>query len=201
MARFTSYPKPGEHTALYDETKIWQAARATSAATSFFAPIDITAGGTTRRFLDAALGHNNPVNELWMEAAGQFCAPGASLEPRIRVLVSIGTGKPPMSAFGKSVRKVAQSIIDIANETEDTARTFHKTRPELANRDGYFRFNPPDISEVGLDEADKRAIIAQRCEAYGDDPDTERVVARWAAAAGDEQSTSTLAALEMEQFH
>lgn len=103
-----------------------------------------------------------------------------------------------MSAFGDKVTDVARSVIAIADETQDTANTFDRMHPELADRDRYFRLNPPDINEVGLDEASKRAIIAQRCEVYGAEPETLRMVARWTLAAGDEQSASALALLELE---
>ena len=56
-----SYAIPGE---LEDSApKILEAARATSAATSYFEPV------TTRglKFVDGALGANNPVNEVWTE--------------------------------------------------------------------------------------------------------------------------------------
>lgn len=200
VIRFTNYPKPGEQTELYNKAKIWEAARATSAVTTFFAPIDITTDGTTRQFLDGGLGQNNPINDLWIEAASQFCPAGTALEPRIRVLLSLGTGRPRLSAFGDSIREIATSIIAIADETQNTADTFDRMHPELALQDRYFRLNPPDISEVGLDEASKRDVIAERCEVYGQDPETQRMVARWTGAAGDEQSASAVAALAVQEL-
>ncbi|KAF1943168.1 FabD/lysophospholipase-like protein [Clathrospora elynae] len=190
--RFTdAYAKHGEHSNFYNEVKIWEVARATSASTSFFAPMDITAAGEPRRFLDAGLGSNNPVNELYMEAMAQLTGPDEELDKRIRVLVSIGTGKPALRGFGDNVTEVAQSVLAIAEETQTTANTFHQIHKVLANRDAYFRFNPPDLSEVGLDKASKARIIATRTEAYGTDADTERMVERWENAAGVEQSALT----------
>ena len=126
----------------------------------------------------------------------QLISPNEELDKRIRVLVSIGTGKPALRGFGDKVTEVAASIISIAEETQTTANVFHHMHKTLANRDGYFRFNPPDLSEVALDEASKKGIIAQRCEAYGTDADTERMVERWRNAAGTEQSALTFAVLE-----
>jgi hypothetical protein len=67
---------------------------------------------------------------------------------------------------------------------------------KLARRDGYFRFNPPDLNEVGLDEALKKDIIASRTEAYGMDAETVGMMERWKNAAGTEQSASTLAIVQ-----
>lgn len=46
--------------------KIWEAARATSAASTFFEPISI--GDHGERFTDGALIHNNPVFQVYKEA-------------------------------------------------------------------------------------------------------------------------------------
>lgn len=158
--------------------------------------MNITAAGVTRNFLDAGLGSNNPINELYLEAATQLITEDEELDKRIRVLVSIGTGRPALQGFGDKVKEVAKSILAIAEETQTTANTFHLMHRALANRDGYFRFNPPDLNEVALDEASKKGLIAQRCQAYGEDAETERTVRRWKDAAGTEQSALTLTALE-----
>jgi calcium-independent phospholipase A2-gamma len=190
--RFTDYKKDGEHSNFYNEVRIWEVARATSAATSFFAPMKIKHAGEPRCFLDAGLGHNNPIQELYLEAKEQLGKPGSYFDDQIRVLVSIGTGRPALQDFGESITEVAKSIVKIASDTQRTANTFYDMHLELADRDGYFRFNPPDLSEVLLDEASKKNIIAERTEAYGNDAETKKMVRRWVAAAGNEQSMLTL---------
>lgn len=50
------------------KVKIWEAARATSAAPSFFGPIKIEG----RKFGDGALNANNPVRQVWWEAKDLF---------------------------------------------------------------------------------------------------------------------------------
>lgn len=194
--RFTDYKKDGEHSNFYDEVRIWEVARATSAATSFFAPMKINHAGEPRCFVDAGLGHNNPIEEIYLEAKEQLGNPEIPFDDQIRILVSIGTGKPPHQTFGKSISEVAKSIIQIASETQKTANKFYEMHQELADRDGYFRLNPPDLSEVLLDEASKKNIIASRSEAYGNDPETKKMVRRWVAAAGNEQSMLTLAVVD-----
>ncbi|KAF1993615.1 phospholipase [Amniculicola lignicola CBS 123094] len=186
--RFTDYAKPGEHSNFYNEVKIWEVARATSAATSFFAPMRITHAGEPRCFLDAGIGSNNPINELYLEAMSEFKKSEDYFDKQIRVLVSIGTGRPALHGFGDKVTEVAKSIASIATETQATANTFHLMHRGLANRNGYFRFNPPDLSEVALDEANKKDIIASRTEAYGTDAETLEMVERWTNATGTEQS-------------
>jgi patatin-like phospholipase/acyl hydrolase len=51
-----------------DSTKIREACRAMSAATTFFGPIAI--GQFQEQFVDGALGANNPVNAVWSQAQG-----------------------------------------------------------------------------------------------------------------------------------
>ncbi|KAI4695276.1 uncharacterized protein J4E84_001901 [Alternaria hordeiaustralica] len=185
--RFTDYEKAGEHSNFYNEVKIWEVARATSAATSFFAPMEITHSGEPRRFLDAGIGSNNPIDELYLEAMSLFDKSEEEFDKQIRVLVSIGTGKPALHGFGEKVTEVAKSIASIATETQNTANKFHLTHKKLASRDGYFRFNPPDLSEVAIDEASKKGIIASRTDTYGNDAQTLEMVERWVSVAGTEK--------------
>ncbi|MCJ1359494.1 MAG: hypothetical protein MMC33_009496 [Icmadophila ericetorum] len=178
----TSYPRPGEQSDFWNQIKIWEAARATSAATSFFAPIKITYGNVSREFLDGAFAANNPIHKLWSEARELFptglktpsLSPelpppsSTSFESNVRLVLSIGTGRPPLQSFGSSLSDVGNSIIRIAAETQATAEQFLENHEELSARGGYFRFNPPDLyREVGLEEAGKRSIIMERTEAYG----------------------------------
>lgn len=174
---------------MFDEVKIWEAACATSAATTFFKPTKIMSGGVPRTFVDGALGANNPVNRLWIEAQAQF--PLAPLEDQIRCLLSIGTGRPALISFGETISGLLNSIKKIATETQRTADTFHEMHQSLADRDGYFRFNPPYIDEVGLHEAGKRAIVEARTAAYTDDPDIKRAMERFRQAVGGELSALT----------
>jgi calcium-independent phospholipase A2-gamma len=198
--RFTDYDKDGEHSNFYNEVRIWEVARATSAATSFFAPMEITHAGEPRRFLDAGIGSNNPIEELYVEAMSQFDKSEEEFDKQIRVLVSIGTGRPALRGFGDKITEVAKSIASIATETQNTANRFHLTHKKLASRGGYFRFNPPDLSEVAIDEADKKGIIAERVEAYGNDAHTLEIINRWKSVAGTEKSALALAAAEEYDF-
>jgi patatin-like phospholipase/acyl hydrolase len=57
----------GEYDELYDICKIWEAARATSAASTFFEPIRIG----NQRYVDGALKYNNPIEKADVESRGQ----------------------------------------------------------------------------------------------------------------------------------
>jgi predicted acylesterase/phospholipase RssA len=59
----------GRYDQLFDICRIWEAARATSAASTLFDPITI--GPYKRKFVDGALRHNNPINLVDLEASGK----------------------------------------------------------------------------------------------------------------------------------
>jgi patatin-like phospholipase/acyl hydrolase len=58
----------GEWDELYPMCKIWEAARATSAASTFFDPIKIG----HQRYVDGALRYNNPIDKAEEESRGEF---------------------------------------------------------------------------------------------------------------------------------
>ncbi|GIK05967.1 hypothetical protein Aspvir_010084 [Aspergillus viridinutans] len=77
---------------LYKVLKIWEAARATSAAPSFFDPFVVIDPlmGYKRVFLDGALSANNAVREMWLHARDLWGS--ENLKSRLGCLVSLGTG-------------------------------------------------------------------------------------------------------------
>jgi calcium-independent phospholipase A2-gamma len=199
IVRFTDYEKKfGGDDSMFDDIKIWEAARATSAATSFFDPMTITRKNMKRVFLDGGLGSNNPVDDLWQEAADEW-GPNP-LEPQIRCLLSIGTGRPRQGVFGRSLKEVGETIIKIATETQVTADRFERGHESLFNENHAFRFNPPDIDEVGIEDADQKGLIAARTESYGNDADTRRRLTNFKEAAGEEQSASMQDHIVLLQF-
>lgn len=154
---FTSYPSRGSSD-MYHKTRIWEAARATSAASSFFDPIKI--GQFEEEFVDGAVGANNPVVQLWNEA--QYMWSGEALEGNIKCLVSIGTGVPSLDSYGSSLFEIAKTLKDIATDTEKTAESFHRAHSGLDDGNRYFRFNVPHgLESIGLeDAAQKNKIMA-----------------------------------------
>jgi hypothetical protein len=109
---------------------IWQVARATSAATTFFKPA--TVGRESVEFVDAAFGYNNPCEILIGEARRQYPD-----HEKIRVL-SIGTGLGDVVAIKNNRRSIINALKRMATSSKMVA-----TRLDSEYRDGdeYHRFN------------------------------------------------------------
>ncbi|KAF4970659.1 hypothetical protein FSARC_2364 [Fusarium sarcochroum] len=145
------------------ECKIWEAARATSAASGFFDPIRIG----WQDYVDGATGRNNPVDEVFSEAKGIW--PDAS--SRIQCFVSIGTGIPEPKDFGENLAEIKKAIIAITTETEDTERRFYHHHESFGLGGRYFRFNvDKGLRDVSLDEFDKVGKIMIATESYLNGP-------------------------------
>ncbi|KAF2022547.1 FabD/lysophospholipase-like protein, partial [Setomelanomma holmii] len=83
----TSYRTSRGNNDLLNSVTIWEACRATSAASTFFDPIAV--GRFGEELVDGATGANNPVREVWDQA--QLAWGPEPLEGRVKCLVSIGT--------------------------------------------------------------------------------------------------------------
>lgn len=164
---FRNYPPRSDTKHLYNTTKIWEAARATSAATTFFDPIEI--GRHRERFIDGGLGANNPINEMWREATEFFC-PEGRLEDKIACLVSIGTGVDSLQNHKGTLGSAAKTLVAISTETERTHQAFQNQHPELRRSGRYFRFNVPQLSDIGMDEAKSQSNVAAQTRNYVTDP-------------------------------
>jgi predicted acylesterase/phospholipase RssA len=160
---FTSYTRDLEsNSELMDNVKIWEACRATSAATTFFEPMKIGRYGQV--FLDGATSANNPVQKLWLEAGEVW---GGSLETKVQCLVSIGTGKGDVARFGNDAIAVGKTLMAIATETERTGNDFRRGHRDLDDRNAYYRFNvEKGLENVGLEDAKSRTEIATMTQAY-----------------------------------
>lgn len=156
--RLTSYRSPRGRERLLRATKIWEAGRATWAASSFFDPI--TVGEFGESFVDGATGANNPVYEVWNEA--QDVWPSGSLEDKIKCLVSIGTGVPSLTPFKDDLISIGPSLLAIATETEKTAERFSRDKSSLEETGRYYRFNVlRGLEDIALEDSKrKNAIIA-----------------------------------------
>jgi predicted acylesterase/phospholipase RssA len=127
--------------AQFDQCKIWEAARATSAAPFYFP----TAKIQEQKFWDDALANNNPASEVLTESAIIF--PGQE----IKCFVSLGTGlsvRSPKRSLVPMLGKGRQIMKNITN----TERV-HVGVAERMERhpDSYFRLNANlDKDEIGL---------------------------------------------------
>ena len=143
--------------------KIWEAARATSAASTFFDPIEI--GDYGEMFADGALHHNNPIHLVYQEAKELWPEDGY-------LLVSIGTGSAPGQSINEGLKSVIEQLAKIATETEETAKVFHRTHADMISMNRLFRFNVyHGLGTIGLDESKELHQIASRTRTYLRDPD------------------------------
>jgi patatin-like phospholipase/acyl hydrolase len=163
---FRSYQCTGYNA---DKCTIWEAARATSAAPTFFKPIKIeipTPGGT---FVDGGLTHNNPAELALLEAqriwstVKRFC------------LVSIGTGRL------KSVKVVDRPSSVSAGSSSGAARSSSLPRskrprveePAARSTDGLSALIK--IGEICVQLATNSEFAHQRLlrHSQSDDPDKQ----------------------------
>lgn len=163
IVSLTSYRPPNESDHSFDTTKVWQACRATSAATTFFDPIAI--GRFGEQFVDGAFGANNPIYELWKQARDVWGS--KRLQTSLRCLVSVGTGVPLLNPVRDHVRGIGKTLAKIATDTESTAEQFHHDKADLADEGRYYRFNVTrGLEYVGLEESKKRREIMEATDGY-----------------------------------
>jgi predicted acylesterase/phospholipase RssA len=143
---------------------ICEAALATTAATGFFQPVSIGA----RQFADAALGANNPIDEVEGEAADIWAPATGNLKPLVKCFVSIGTGNPGKKALSDNIATfLAKSLAGIVTDTEATERKFIARWAEHYNEKRYFRFNVDQrLQDVGLAEYREQGKIEAATDEY-----------------------------------
>jgi predicted acylesterase/phospholipase RssA len=176
---FSSYNRNLEaNSELFNNVKIWEACRATSAATTFFEPIKI--GRNDQVFLDGATSANNPVQKLWLEAEEIW---GGSLDTKVQSLISIGTGIGEVAPFGNDTVSIANTFKAIATETERTANEFRRGHRDLDDRNAYYRFNVnKGLEKVGLEDARSRTKIASMTQAYMTEGETMKALRQFQTA-------------------
>jgi hypothetical protein len=159
----TSYRTSRGNNDLLNSVTMWEACRATSAASTFFDPISV--GRFGEEFVDGATGANNPVREVWDQA--QLAWGPEPLEGRVKCLVSIGTGVPSLKPFKDDVLHIGKTLIAIATETEQTAERFRRERQLLDSTGRYYRFNVVrGLEDIGLEEAAKVKEMAAAIRRY-----------------------------------
>ena len=147
---------------------IWEAARATTAAPTFFERIFIGEPGQTKEeFVDPGLGCNNPVTEVMDEARHVF---GDHRE--IGCIVSIGTGHPgPIGldkprGFQKMLPTQLINVLkEIATDCESIAAMVERRFRNHPNV--YFRLNVAHgAGSIALDEWEKMGHVISHTRAY-----------------------------------
>ncbi|KAH7034886.1 uncharacterized protein B0I36DRAFT_317159 [Microdochium trichocladiopsis] len=147
----THHGTPDDLQPVEDHTsvKIWEAARATSAASSFFPPMEVKdSHGRSTLFIDAALGCNNPVKHVIAEAAGLF-----GVERKLGCVLSLGTG-----LVGDGLISTGSgTLVNIVKAIKDQSTSSETTNKEVANLFGgetnsFFRLNVPMGKKIKLDD-------------------------------------------------
>lgn len=145
---------------------IIEAARATTAAPTFFKRAVINVDGITQTYMDGGLVQNNPCDVVLQEANLVF--PGR----QIACILSIGTEQLPVNKITEPnfIKRlipidVAKALAGIATDTEktheDLQRRF-KSRPNI-----YFRFNVDQgLQDVTLDEWNKMGAVKGHTQMY-----------------------------------
>jgi predicted acylesterase/phospholipase RssA len=163
--RFRTYPV---RTLASANCRIWEAARATTAAPTIFKRIAIGEEGQAKEeFIDGGLRCNNPGNQVLEEARSIF-----GNDRLVRCLVSIGTGHPGTIGLAKpdAFQKVLPTkLIDvlkkIATDCQDTANGLSARFKDLEKF--YFRFNVAHGAEgISLEEWEKMGELTEHTKAY-----------------------------------
>ena len=123
------------------------------------------------RFIDGALGYNNPIRQMWTEAG---FVEGGPLDNKISCIVSIGTGKPSLGDFGPGLVDMGKRLLAISTESETTARQFYNDqRYGLVQEKRYYRFNvDKGLENIGLEEAKEKTRIIRATKEYLKDGET-----------------------------
>lgn len=117
---------------------IWQVARATSAAPTYFDSITID----NRKFGDGGFGSNNPAQWMYWEV----CQMNGNEKSFIGMLISIGTGQSPVSRFSKGGLRKFVKYLKAAKQLAADAELDHKEMLRETNEGEappYHRFNVP----------------------------------------------------------
>ncbi|KAF8595461.1 FabD/lysophospholipase-like protein [Ceratobasidium sp. AG-I] len=143
---FRTYPLKDDFMA--HRCKIWQAARATSAAPVYFRRIEID----NYQYVDGGLQVNNPVIQTIAESMTVF----GKARP-VGCLISLGTGMPPNQTlednaglFGniKSWASLASTILSQMTNAQRAHLDVEALNQHGKLAQGYYRFNP-DLGVVG----------------------------------------------------
>ncbi|KJA21133.1 hypothetical protein HYPSUDRAFT_68085 [Hypholoma sublateritium FD-334 SS-4] len=156
---FRSYPSYETHSGC----KIWEAARATSAAPTFFKRIEI---GRSQPFVDGGLGCNNPSQMVLKEAYSLFGS------RQIGCLLSIGTGQATVIAIRKPglfQQIVPTDVVNALNSIATDCETIHEVMLDhFANLPNiYFRFNVEHgMQEIRLSDWEELGTVEAHTSQY-----------------------------------
>ena len=171
---------------------IWQVARATSAAPTYFKPINIDG----RKYLDGGFGANNPCAEIYEEVRKM----NNRAEKCVKVVVSIGTGKDKRTRRFRGTgltgywnyMSVAKKL---ASGTEETHANMLIRASEASFQ--YYRLNVEDgLGTMKLDEWHARGPMRERFGRF-----VGRLRCRRPPSKSDEKPEENIKRLERQNGH
>ena len=149
---FRSY----ERAPSFKDCAIWEVARATSAATTFFK--SIKCGRDKIEFIDAGFGFNNPCEVLLQEARAVF--PNATFQS----IVSIGTGLSGVVRIRDTRTSILKALKDMASNSQQVA---NRLTEKYLEGDIYFRLNVDQgLEDVDLSDWTETSAIAGHTSNY-----------------------------------
>ncbi|EON69655.1 hypothetical protein W97_08936 [Coniosporium apollinis CBS 100218] len=159
--RFRSYRIP----AVSDlNPTILEAALATSAAPTYFSDVAIKGS----KFVDGALGANNPALEVEEEASDLWCEETGNLQPLVKCFISVGTGHPGIrSVSDKGLKHLLETLQKEASETESTNEKFLSRWRDYVEKGRCFRFNVDHgLGSVRLEEFEEQDLVRAATSTY-----------------------------------
>jgi len=146
---------------------IWQAARATSAAPTFFKRIHIGEKGLEEEFIDGGLGCNNPIKQVLLETEAI-----SGSDQYVACIISIGSGQAGViglkspDAFQRALSLDLVAVLQqIATDCESAAEEIENQFKNIPNV--YFRFNVEQgMQGVTLADGEKLREVTQHTMQY-----------------------------------
>lgn len=149
---FTTYDTSARH----QGCTIWQVARATSAATTFFKSIQL--GRDNINYIDAGFGYNNPCEVLIEEARRQF-----PTSDQLKIL-SIGTGLGSIVTIKDKRWYIIKALKSMATNSSKVANRLDRQYSETGY---YHRFNVSrGLEDISLSDWDKTSSISAHTTNY-----------------------------------
>ena len=146
---------------------IWEAARATSAAPTFFKRIKIGPPGSGVEYVDAGIGCNNPVKQIIAEAARVF-----GDDAPVAGIVSIGTGQSGNVGLAKPdafQKLIPSDLIKVLKEiATDSGRVAEEMEQKYKNVPGLYNRLDVDrgLQSVSLDEWKRLGEVREHTKNY-----------------------------------
>lgn len=177
VVRLRTYDVKGDK---YPNCLIVEAARATTAATTYFRPMAIRdEEGNQEMFVDAALGTNNPISVLWDEASDLY-----GKKRKLGCVVSLGTGSRDVEMVSNGDRLVEKMkfLISAAKLTKELGTDSEKDHLRWQAKfeefeHTYFRLNVDGGAQgIELSEWEKIEELKRRTREYLQAPNVKEMV-------------------------